>query len=143
MKSKDTTINPQKASTNFNYNRRKYHRVKVNHIECSISFVDFGTNKLLALVNKTVLGHIDDVSLGGIKLTAQIDLPVQYLIISDLSFTLKNQQFNLKGEFVRKETKKESHYFIYGIKFLDMKKSDENKLASIINEIELSKRDIG
>ncbi|MEQ6391412.1 hypothetical protein RZN22_19325, partial [Bacillaceae bacterium S4-13-58] len=72
MKSKDTTINPQKASTNFNYNRRKYHRVKVNHIECSISFVDFGTNKLLALVNKTVLGHIDDVSLGGIKLTAQI-----------------------------------------------------------------------
>ncbi|MEQ6391411.1 hypothetical protein RZN22_19320, partial [Bacillaceae bacterium S4-13-58] len=72
MKSKCDTIKPQKATTNFNYNRRNYHRVNVNHIECSISFVDFGTNKLQALVSKTVLGHIDDVSLGGIKLTAQI-----------------------------------------------------------------------
>ncbi|MET3696976.1 PilZ domain-containing protein [Bacillus oleivorans] len=121
-------------------NRRKYHRVKVENIGCMIQFIDFGTNKLKPLVNKMVEANIEDISVGGMRITTCIDLPVQNQVISEITFVIKNQEFILQCEFVRKEAKFESNLIHYGIRFPGVSKNDENRLGRIINELELSKK---
>jgi c-di-GMP-binding flagellar brake protein YcgR len=122
--------------------RRGFHRINVNHVDCYIVFKDFGTEKLNKLVEKYIDGEIDDISVGGMKLLTSYDLPVHYHIVGQLIFKLKDEEFNLMGEFVRKESKVESTQFIYGIKFINLNKQDEHRLGKVINEIELEKRKI-
>ena len=51
------------------------------------------------------------------KLLSNYDLLVQYQIIAQLNFIINNEKFDLKGKFVREETKVECKQFIYGIQF--------------------------
>lgn len=94
------------------------------------------------MVEKYIDGEIDNISVGGMKLLTNYDLPVHYHIIGQLIFTLKDEKFDLLGEFVRKESKVECKEFIYGIRFLNLKKEDEHRLGKVINEIELEKKKI-
>lgn len=119
--------------------RRNYHRINLDQLECRIEFKSFGIKRLGHLIGKSIIGVIDNISVGGIKFITKIDLPIQYHILAEISFQLKDEKFDLIGEFIRKESIIEHKEFIYGIQFKYLSKQDENRLGKIINQIELEK----
>jgi hypothetical protein len=132
--------NSRSKTKEDNFDQRDYHRINLDNVECYIVFKDFGTKKLDNLIEKVIIGEIQNISVSGIKLITSYDLPVHYHIVGQVTFHLKDEKFDLIGEFVRKESKVECKQFIYGIKFKDLSKHDENRLGRIINEIEVEKK---
>lgn len=119
---------------------RKYHRVKLKTpIPCTIRFIDFGTDKLSQLEGKSINSSILDISLGGLRLLEEIELPVQYDVRGDIEFTFGEHSFNLPCEFLRKQVKIGSSKFTYGVRFLPLKPKEEHLLALSINQTESNK----
>ncbi|MGM8213911.1 PilZ domain-containing protein, partial [Virgibacillus sp. W0430] len=116
-----------------------YYRAKVlDNINCTITFLDFGTHKLNSLIKKSVVGNIHDISVGGLRFSCTIDLPVQYHVVTLIYFEIFEETFHVKCTLIRKESKINRNVFNYGVKFIELDSKDEKRLAAIVNSLELA-----
>jgi hypothetical protein len=122
--------------------KRRHHRVTVDHVSCMIKLTDFENKKYQAWVNKTVEGKIEDLSVGGLKLLCEIDLPIKQRVEIEVQFDILDESFQLKGEFIRKESRFQEKWIEYGICFLDLTHADEKRLGYVVNRLDQSKRKI-
>ncbi|GGH83866.1 EAL domain-containing protein (putative c-di-GMP-specific phosphodiesterase class I) [Pullulanibacillus pueri] len=119
-------------------NKRKFRREKFYNQECTLRFLDFGTKKLNSLVNKAIQGYVEDISLGGSKVTLMLDLPVQNKVTVELSFEYNEEYYKIKGVIVRKEAHSSESMIGYGIQFLSLDGYELSRLNQLINTLELA-----
>ena len=84
-------------------------------------------------------GYLENISLGGLKLICEYDFPVKESILIEITFSLKNHEFILKGKVLRKEENNNKDLVAYGIYFSDISEEDSKLLNSILNQILLEK----
>lgn len=119
--------------------KRKYRRISLNHPKCTIRIVDFNEDSLQALNNKTLVGKILDISLGGMKFECSIDFPIRKGVVIDVAFHTEGLSFDLEGTVVRKEVKRGDTYLRYGVAFNQLPAKQETKIQALMNKIDLAK----
>ena len=137
--------NNDRKEGRMRFNRRRFFRISLddNERDCQIVFLDFGDEKFKHLVNKRISAKVMDLSVGGMRISTEYDLPVQYHIVSIISFEINDERFYLQCEFQRKEAKKENENIVYGVRFINVDKNIESKLGKIIHQLEVQKHKIG
>lgn len=118
--------------------RRRAFRLQLFEEKCEFELIEFGDQVLERLKHRKGEGVLKDVSRSGLQFICQVDLPVRKEIFLKIRFTLKGEEFNLKGKIVRKE--EHLQYIAYGIHFIDVNPLEEQRLVRVINQIELDKR---
>ncbi|WP_141433827.1 PilZ domain-containing protein [Bacillus sp. 03113] len=129
-------ISSYKSQQNQFQDQRSSFRVNVNQIYCTITFYHFGNIKLQNLKNKKINGYIENISLTGLKILSDYELPVRHDISILISFKLKDFVFNLKGKIVRREDHLENKLVAYGIHFLEMVPNQQKHLNIILNRLQ-------
>lgn len=120
---------------NTGKNRRKCFRVKVDNIYCIIKFIDFGNSKLNKLKNRTINGYIENISLSGLKIVSDYELPVRSDIRITISFKLEDYVFTMEGKIVRREDHIEKKYVGYGVEFLELLPNQRKQLNMLLNKM--------
>ncbi|CCQ98342.1 conserved hypothetical protein [[Clostridium] ultunense Esp] len=110
--------------------KRRGFRVKLTDTECSFTLIDSNDKNLEPLKNKKGKGWVRDISWTGIKMACQYDLPIRKGIILQIEFAIKDEEFTVLGKIVRKEDL--INEFHYGIEFIDMKVSEQQKLYQVL-----------
>ena len=135
-------VNVFKETSDFlGPNHRNNFRVTLNEINCSVKFLDFENKTLSALTHKMFNGYLENISMSGLKLICDFDFPVKQSILIEINFELKNHEFILRGEIVRKEENNNKDLVAYGIQFLDIHEEESKLLNLILNQIILESRE--
>ncbi len=114
-------------------NRRKCIRVPVENEFCTVSFYEIGNPKFRSLRNKKITGYIKDISLSGLKMTSNFELPVRSDICVMISFELHGIPLILKGKIVRREDHLGEEFVVYGIEFQNLSRQAQLELSKFIN----------
>ncbi|HET7627877.1 MAG TPA: PilZ domain-containing protein [Bacillales bacterium] len=140
-KSSDLQAIPLQPSVhNDSKNRRKYHRIDLTEKSCEVKLLDTENPVLKDRINEVVKGEIANISIGGIKLNSKMDIPVKDDVFIEMNFDLQEEAFCLKGLIVRKEAQVKESHVGYGVQFVGMTESDQQRLGVAINQIELARR---
>lgn len=118
-------------------NKRKCFRVNVEHLLCTITFYEFGNEKLQPLKGKTIQANIEDISLSGLKLSSNYELPVRSDIRIAVSFKLEDFVFSVNSKIVRREDHIDQELVYYGAEFLNMMPNHEKQLSTVLNNIRM------
>lgn len=124
----------------INVNRRQAFRVDVPHEDCTITFLEFGERALESLLNRIGTGHIQDISVHGLKFTCEFDLPLKKQVVLEIQFKLCEEAFTFKGKLVRKEAHVQTPHITYGMEFIEVEASQQEQLNFILNKIQLERR---
>ncbi len=116
-------------------NYRRTFRVGVDKKNCLVKFVEFENNKFNKLKDREFECYIENISIGGLKLVCQYDIPIKQSIIIKITFSLKEQEFCLTGKIVRKENYQHNQLVSYGVQFQEMSMDEERKLTKVLNQI--------
>lgn len=114
--------------------KRNCVRVPVNNIYCIAKFDHFGDPKLQKLNDKTIDGHIEDISLSGLKFVSNFELPVRSDIRTTISFHLGEFVFSIKGKIIRRQDHLNFENVIYGVEFTEMLPNQQKQLNKWIND---------
>lgn len=117
--------------------RRNSFSLKLLEQTCTFEFINFGDKTLEKLINKKGEGKIRDISLTGLKLICNYDLPVRKKVFLQLHFVLLKEEFLLKGKIVRKEEQMSD--IVYGIEFMEINTKDRNRLYRLIQKAEINR----
>lgn len=115
-------------------NRRKCIRVPVENENCTVRFYDIGNPKLRSLRDKQINGYIKDISLSGLKMASNFELPVRSDICVMVSFELHGVPLNLKGQIVRREDHLGEEFVIYGLQFQNLNRQAQLEISKFINK---------
>lgn len=125
----------------FMAERRKDHRITLDHERCTVRIVDFGDPSLQALNDKTISAELIDISLGGLKFSCGINFPVFENVLINISFQSEDEiLIYLVGTVVRKEIKHGRTNIYYGVQFRNLTAKEETAIQNYINQKELAKR---
>ena len=113
--------------------KRKDFRISLDQ-ECTIEFIEFENKQLNKLLHKKIVCHLENISVSGVKILSELNLPVKPKIIVSINFYIKNKEFNLIGEIVRQEVHTQKNLFGYGIRFINMNHIEQKKLLRTLNE---------
>lgn len=129
----------------FGLNRRRFFRISLEEddIDCDLIFLDFGNDNFNNLINKRISAKVMDVSVGGMRIASEYDLPVQNHIVSMISFEINGERFYLKCELARKEVRMGNNKILYGVRFINLDKKIEGNLGKIIHQLEIQQQKIG
>jgi hypothetical protein len=89
-----------------------------------------------APVQKLIEIDIRDLSLGGMKMEATLDLPIDFKIIIRTSFDFEQQHFDAEGLIVRKKLMG-NDLIEYGIKFIKISRLEEQQLVRCLNQYKI------
>lgn len=140
VKRENTYIQKNRNRNFLGPNLRKTFRVVVNENHCSVRFLELENSRLQKLKGKRFDGYLENISIGGLKLICDYDLPVKQNIFIEISFRLKDEKFCLKGEILRKEVHNHKDMFVYGIKFVDISDEKQELLNKVLNQIIFEKK---
>ncbi|MGM8366557.1 PilZ domain-containing protein [Virgibacillus sp. W0181] len=135
--------NKNKSNESINYIRldhRKSFRVPLLKEDCLVEFLEFENNNLNKLKNKTFNAHLENISIGGLKLNCSYDFPAKQSILIKMNFSLKGHEFNLKGKIVRKEEHNHKDIVSYGVQFVEVPADVQEILITMLNQIEIERR---
>lgn len=119
--------------------RTAFRLILTKELPCVFEIIEVGDRVLGALKHKKGEGKIKDISRTGLKLLCDIDFPVRKKITIQINFNLQGENFSLCGVFVRK--KEEINGQInYGIQFVKNEMREQQRLASLIQKIEISRQ---
>ncbi|MRH43895.1 hypothetical protein GH741_14730 [Aquibacillus halophilus] len=125
----------EKLPNFFGKNRREHFRVPLSDQTCLVEFIDFENEKLNNLKNKKFNASIENISLGGMKVDCTYNFPVRQKISILIRFSLKDEDFSLKGEILRKEEHNHLDSISYGIRFKGISEINQDKLCAILNQV--------
>jgi hypothetical protein len=121
-------------------NQRNDFRVPLHNKECTVEFLEFENQNLTMLKNKKFQAYLENISLKGAKLYSSYDLPVKQSILIESKFSLKEQEFCLKGEINRKEEYNQNNLVAYAIQFVNVSSEDQSRLSIVLNQILIEQR---
>lgn len=127
-----------------NDNKRKHYRLGVEDLICKVELVGYGKTELKRLKNKEFEGYIDNISTTGLKFTAATDLPVKERLTIEMTFEIKDIEFTIQGEIVRREELLENEFFGYGVEFNQLSRTTLTNLTNTLVQLEVEsvKRDV-
>lgn len=114
-------------------NRRKCIRVPIEDEYCTVRFFDIGNPKLKSLTDKQINGYIRDISLSGIKMVSNFELPVRSDICVLVTFELQGVPLTVKGQIVRREDHLGEELVTYGLQFQSLNRQAQVELTKFIN----------
>lgn len=124
----------------FGPEQRKRVRVTLHDQECVVKFLACDNESLNRLKDKKFAGTIENLSIGGLKLTCTYDFPVRQNIMLNFDFLVKEVPFSVQGEVIKKEEFKDDNCYSYGIKFVNVSVQAEKMLTKTINQIIMEHR---
>ncbi|MDC3418186.1 PilZ domain-containing protein [Aquibacillus salsiterrae] len=143
LKNQPTSLNVEKLDASANSdNKRENFRVNVKNIACRITLKDFENSQLEKLRYRKFDGKVENISIGGLKLLSDCNLPVRQSIMIDIEFDIEDHPFCLNGFLIRKEEKYHRKEVSYGVKFTNLSEEEKQQLRLILNQMELQKRKI-
>lgn len=119
--------------------KRKTFRLDILDADCEFTLLKMENEDLEDIKDKLFTGKVKDISITGLKLASVNDFPVRKHITVQLDFTIREETFSLKGKLVRKEEQQDNRYVCYGVKFVEMRIKDEEKLFTIQRHIEIER----
>ncbi|WP_226037775.1 PilZ domain-containing protein [Aquibacillus saliphilus] len=136
-KKTDTTKN---TLPNFmELDKREFFRVELIEKNCLVEFIDFENTQLRKLQNKKFDAFIENISLGGMKITCPYNLPVKQSITVQMTFELKQEDFCIQGEIVRKEEHNHKDWVSYGVGFKNISQEEQEQLLASLNKVMIDK----
>lgn len=117
-------------------NRRQYFRVNVNLEPCRLQILSIRGTKVN--IDKEMLGHIVDVSAGGMLVQTALDLPVDKNFVVKAFFRLLGETFALEASIVRKEVHEDG--FRYGLRFDNMIDSERVRLLRVLSRLQVKQK---
>lgn len=119
-----------KSSADSIENRRKYYRIKFDcPLTANMTIVKFKGKDVTLGASRAV---IEDISLGGLKYTSNINLPIQKDMVIKFTTVIMGTEVQLVGSNVWKL--EVDGLFQYGFEFV-LNEADRDKLAPILNKI--------
>ncbi|MDA8441800.1 MAG: PilZ domain-containing protein [Peptococcaceae bacterium] len=116
--------------------KRRFFRVKfAKYLDCSAKIVRI--NQEVVESNKHIDLTIVDLSGGGAQAKSQLDIPFTVKVVLEPQFTLENENFRFTGQISWKN--KANNEYRYGIEFVDVAKTEEQRLIKCLNKYELKK----
>lgn len=119
-------------------NRRKSFRVDLTMIECKFKEISIGHKDVEESIQKQ--GMISDLSVTGMQLRTESDLPVREPVVLEISFQIKDHPFHFIGIVRRKFEFMNKLHLTYGIEFKELSSRDRKALFHILNQIEIEKK---
>lgn len=116
-------------------NRRKGFRLPFTHPLVGTMTIVSYQGKEVKMGKTSVL--IEDIGIGGIRFTSNINLPVSPDIILEFETEILNEKLQLPGNIVWKETTGE--FLQYGIQFA-LSEIEQNKFVKLLNQLEIKMR---
>jgi c-di-GMP-binding flagellar brake protein YcgR len=118
---------------------RKTFRLDILEENCEFEVLEMEEDDAGDLKDKPMTGKIKDISITGLRLSCTHDLPVRKHIAVRIDFTLKEEDFSLKGKLVRKDEHQDSSTVMYGVQFVEMRHKDEERLLAVQRNIEIER----
>lgn len=140
VKMKENIIEDNKTPNFLGPNLRETFRVALNEKDCLVQFLEFENKQLQKLKGKQFNGYLENISVGGLKLICSYNLPAKQSIILEIRFSLKGEDFCLKGEIMRKEEHNHKNMFAYGIHFIDISNEEQGLLNQALNQVIYERR---
>lgn len=119
-------------------NRRDNFRFRINIKNTLMEVLKIGSLS----VNEYVYCEIVDVSAGGVGILSDYDFPLREKVYVKVHFYLDHEEFMLNGRIVRKIENIKKRAVLYGIQFVDLSASDEERLLKTIVAMENERRKI-
>ncbi|MBU8905320.1 EAL domain-containing protein [Desertibacillus haloalkaliphilus] len=114
-------------------NRRKFYRINfTNPLASTMTIVQFKGNNVQLGKSRSL---IEDMSLGGLRFTAEINLPVRSDVILEFTTKILGEEISVRGFIVWKQEAHED-LFQYGLQFITTEK-ERDKLAPLFNKLTL------
>ncbi|MEC0181229.1 PilZ domain-containing protein [Paenibacillus peoriae] len=119
---------------NSKLNRREAFRLGVPDEGCAFEFLHFGDETLAGLTHRKGIGKIQDISAKGLRLICDYDLPLKKTILIQIEFELNKEPFTLQAHLIRKEAHISQPFITYGLIFVEMIPTDQERLVYCINQ---------
>lgn len=117
-------------------NRRQYFRIKVDLAPCRLQILSIRGTKVN--IDKEMLGHIVDISAGGMLVQTALDLPVDKKIVVKAFFKLLGETFALEASIVRQEV--HGDMFRYGLRFDNVIDRERVRLLRVLSRLQVKQR---
>ncbi|MFD2637672.1 PilZ domain-containing protein [Piscibacillus salipiscarius] len=121
-------------------NRRGDYRVNVHHEPIELTFLHSQHQNLNKLAGKKMHGYIKDISISGIKIVSEYNLPISSNILVESYFSINGEEFNIRALLLRKEEHIKESLITYGLHFEDLNYEIEKRLAVCLHKLEASRR---
>jgi c-di-GMP-binding flagellar brake protein YcgR len=119
-------------------NRRDNFRIRVSIKNTVMEVLKIGST----YVNEHDYCEIVDVSAGGVGILSDYDFPLREKVYIKIHLYLNDEEFTLNGRIVRKIEKINKRSIFYGVQFINLSESDENRLIKEIVAMENRRRKI-
>lgn len=117
-------------------NRRQATRFNVG-VTCMTRITGSGDPSCAHFIGQQQTGEILNISITGIKVALDLDVPVRKMMEVELSFEVRGNPCKLQGVIVRKEEYlRLEPKLVYGIRFADMDTEEKERLQLMINYLQ-------
>lgn len=123
-----------------NVNKRGGFRLDMADEECGFQFTELEDSSLQVLKNRKGVGKIKDISIIGMRIGCNYDLPLKNNVTIKIEFKLQSECFSLQALLTRKEKHIDSPDVIYGTKFVEMSLDDNKRLLQCLKNLETERR---
>jgi c-di-GMP-binding flagellar brake protein YcgR len=117
-------------------NKRENFRLRIDIEDALVEITQIGESE----VKTTEVCEIVDVSANGMGVYSDHDYPIRQKVHIKVLFKLNFREFSMEGMLVRKVEASNKDKILYGIKFINLSDSDENRLQKEIAAIDNSRR---
>ncbi len=121
-------------------NKRRGFRLDMADYECDFQFIELEDPTLQELKNREAAGKIKDISIIGMRIGCNYDLPLKNNITIKIEFKLQSECFSLQALLTRKEKHIDNPDVIYGMQFVEMSLDDNSRLLQCLKNIEIERR---
>lgn len=115
--------------------QREYFRLDLT-VFCSLRLRKLGS-KMLPL-GETFEAEVQNISGGGLCFLSDRELPTTEMLVWQILIDFPHEPINVYGHIIWK--KEEEDMFLYGVKLIFFEESNQRKLLSKINEIQIRQR---
>jgi c-di-GMP-binding flagellar brake protein YcgR len=115
--------------------QREYYRIKLTAF-CSLRLRKLGS-KMLPIGEEFEV-EIQNISGGGLCFLSDRDLPLSDVLAWQFLIDVPNDQLNVFGQLVWKQSKDDM--FLYGVKFVFLSEDEQRDLITSLNRLQIRRR---
>ena len=125
--------------SSFN-NRRKDFRLEIFNESAVVTLISCDDKKFNKIIGKKFTGYISNLSVSGLKLLSEYNLPIKCRFKVRVEFTLNKTPFIIHAYLLRKEEHIKENLISYGFQFIEMDRKVKEMLTVILHKIEAERR---
>ncbi|MBO8157541.1 MAG: PilZ domain-containing protein [Bacillaceae bacterium] len=121
-------------------NSQKNFQVIVENAECEVRIIDCEDDLFKKLCNKKFRGRIEFLSIKGLTLNSDYNLPIKPNFLLKVYFILGEQEFSIKAKILKKYEHFNQTSLSYDLEFIQLSLKEEKQLVQLLNKIDLERR---